>query len=222
MARKTLFIFVGLNLVYLLCAGLHLFIPLFTRAQLKEGPTLSNVANNLLLDECPLTASMVNAGLMFLSFLISVPAMFKKQNLVLLQIHAWTIVACAVFTLGIGLEIWFSTLKTRSNLEPLWNRQSTFVQSMLQFKFKCCGYNDPKVFITDGTCPNVADATRHGGCMGPFALFANQFLDVVFTTFFAFVAVDMIVLLSVLCVLKERKEQIRYQLIDEKTRFGGI
>ncbi|KAK5076546.1 hypothetical protein LTS08_007392 [Lithohypha guttulata] len=149
---------------------------------------------------------MVNSGLMFLSFIIS--------------IHAWMIVAAALFTLSIGLEIWFSTLQTRRNLTPIWNRQSTFVQSMLQFKFKCCGYDDTNVFIQDGTCPNVADATRHGGCIGPFSVFANKFLDVVFTTFFGFVAVDMLVLLSVLCVIKERKEQIRYQLIDEKSRVS--
>lgn len=222
MAKKTLVVFICFNLVFLLCAGLHLFIPLFTRASLSHKPTLSNVARNLLLDECPLTASMINSGIMFFSFLISVPAIFRKKDLFLLQVHAWLLVVCALFTLGIGLEIWFSTLQTRKNLAPVWNSQSTFVQSMLQFKFKCCGYNDTNVFIQDGTCPNAADAVRHGGCMGPFGVFANQFLDIVFTTFFGFVAVDMLVLLSVLCLLKQRKEQIRYSLIDEKTKFGGI
>lgn len=222
MARKTLLVFAGFNFIFLLCAGLHFFIPLFTRSKANKTPNLDNVANNLLLDECPLTASIVNACLMFLSFLISIPAIFRKQNISLLQVHAWLIVICALFTLGIGLEIWFSTLETKRNLEPIWNKQSTFVQSLLQFKFKCCGYRDSSKFIRDGTCPNVADAARHGGCIGEFALFANKFLDIVFTVFFGFVAVDMMVLLSVLCVIKERKEQIRYELIDEKTRFGGI
>lgn len=222
MARKTLFIFVGFDLLFLICAALHLFIPLSTRAQLKMKPQPETVANNLLLDECPLTASMINAGIMFIAFLISVPAFFRKQNLLLLQMYAWVVVVCALFTLGIGLEIWFSTLRSRSNLLPLWNKQGTFVQSMLQFKFKCCGYDDTNQFLPDGTCPNLADATRHGTCNGPLAVFANQLLDVVFTTFFGFVAVDMMVLLSVLCVLKERKEQIRYQFIDEKSQIGGI
>lgn len=222
MARKTLIVFIGFDLIFLLCAGLHLFIPLFTRANMKKEPSLESIANNLLLDECPLTASMVNAGIMIVAFLISVPAIFKRQNLILLQTQAWLIVGCAIFTLGIGLKIWFSTLETRNNFEPMWNRQGTFVQSILQFKFKCCGYRDGGPFIPDGTCPNAADAVRHGGCMGPFSAFANKFLDVVFTTFFGFVVVDVLVLLSVLCVLKERKEQIRYVLIDEKRRFGGI
>ena len=93
---------------------------------------------------------------------------------------------------------------------------------MLQFKFKCCGYNDPNTFIRDGTCPNAAEVARHGGCIGPFGVFANQFLDIVFTTFFGFVAVDVLVLMSVLCVIKERKELRRYVLIDEKVRGGQI
>ncbi|KAK5945061.1 hypothetical protein PMZ80_002264 [Knufia obscura] len=220
MARKTFIVFIAFNLIFLLCAALHFFIPLYTRTSIKKAPTLDSIASNLLLDECPLTASMANAALMTFSFVISLPALFRKQNLILLQIHAWLIVIAAIFTLGIGLEIWFSTLETRRNLEPIWNRQSTFIQSMLQFKFKCCGYNDPEVFIKDGTCPNAAEVARHGGCIGPFGVFANQFLDVVFTTFFGFVAVDMLVLLSVLCVIKETKEQRRYVLIDQKKRYG--
>lgn len=222
MACKTLIVYVVLDLLFLLCAGLHLFIPLFTRASLNKQLQVSNVANNLLLDECPLTASMINAGIMTFAFLISVPAIFRRQNKSLLQMQAWLIVGCALFTLGIGLKIWFSTLETRINLEPVWERQSTYVQSMLQFKFKCCGYTDGGAFIQDGTCSDAADAVRHGGCTGPFGAFANKFLDVVFTTFFGFVVVDALVLLSVLCVLKERREEIRYVLIDEKSKFGGI
>lgn len=223
MARnKTLLVYIGFDLIFLLCAGLHLFIPLFTRASLQKQPTVANVANNLLLDECPLTFSMINAGIMIFAFLISVPAIFRRQNMSLLQMQAWLIIGCALFTLGIGLKIWFSTLETRVNLEPVWNRQSTFVQSVLQYKFKCCGYKDGGPFVTDGTCHNSAEAVRLGGCTGPFSVFANKFLDVVFTTFFGFVVVDVLVLLSVLCVLKERREQIRYVLIDEKSRFGGI
>ena len=56
--------------------------------------------------------------------------------------------------------------------------------------------------------------------MVPFGAFANQFLDVVFTTFFGFVAVDMMLLLSVLCLIKDRKEKERYRFIDEKRGYS--
>lgn len=224
MARnKTLSVFIGFNTLFLLSAGLHLFIPLYTRASHSQPPNLTSVANNLLLDECPLNASIVNSALMFLTFAISLPALFRPRNLILLQIHAILITLCATFTLALGLQIWFSTLETRRNLEPIWEKQSVFIQSMLQFKFKCCGYlpNDER-FVLDGTCPNIAEVARHSGCAAPFGIFANKFLDVVFTTFFGFVALDMLVLLSVLSVIKERREAARYAFIDEKRKFGNI
>ena len=52
--------------------------------------------------------------------------------------------------------------------------------------------------------------------MVPFGVFANRFLDIVFTTFFGFVAVDVMLLLSSLCLIKDRKEKERYRFIDEK------
>ena len=165
---------------------------------------------------------MVNSVMMFLAFAISIPALFMKTNRLLLGIHSWLVVLCALFTLGIGLEIWFSTLETRSNLEPIWNSQSSFIQSMLQFKFQCCAYRDTSLFVQDPTCPSAAVAARLGPCMGPFSVFANHFLDVVFTTFFAFCAVDLMLLLSALCLIKDRRERERYRLIDEKRGSGGI
>lgn len=157
--------------------------------------------------------------------------------------------ACAIFTLGIGLKIWFSTLQTKQNLLPVWDGLDTFEQSMLQWRFQCCGYQSVtstasssssssaaaaaavsvnnttagnNAFIQDGLCKSVAVAVTLGGCEDPFSVFANKFLDIVFTTFFGFVAVDMVVLLGVLCVLKERREQERYVLIEEKGRGAGI
>jgi hypothetical protein len=49
-----------------------------------------------------------------------------------LKIHGYMVVVCMVFTLVIGLDIWFETLKTRENLSQLWNRQPNSVQSLLQ------------------------------------------------------------------------------------------
>lgn len=87
---------------------------------------------------------------------------------------------------------------------------------MLQSKFQCCGYSNPSLFVKDETCSNAAAAARMGPCMVPFGVFANQFLDIVFTTFFGFVAVDVMLLLSSLCLIKDRKEKERYRFIDEK------
>lgn len=160
---------------------------------------------------------------MIAAFLVSLPAiLFLRRNIVLLQIHATLVSICGLLTLAIGLAIWYSTLETKRNLEPVWNSQTPFIQSMLQFKFQCCGYKDTQLFVKDPTCTDAAVAASLGPCDHPFSTFANQFLDIVFTTFFGFCAVDGLLLLGALCVIKERKEQIRYRFIDEKKQFGGI
>ena len=46
--------------------------------------------------------------------------------------------------------------------------------------------------------------------------------DKVFTVFFGFVAVDFMTLLSLLCLIKDRKEKERYRLIDQKKGYAGF
>jgi hypothetical protein len=157
---------------------------------------------------------------MGLAFLISIPGMLLKENRKLLIAHAFVVVACAVFTLGVGLAIWFDTLQTKKNLAPLWASQSNTVISLLEDKFQCCGYKDATKFFVNDVCPNAVEAARHGLCVTPFSAYANRFLDVVFTAMFGICAVDGLLILSVLCVLKERAEQTRYRMIDAKNGYG--
>ena len=74
----------------------------------------------------------------------------------------------------------------------------------------------------DTTCVSAATAARLGPCVTPFSVFANRFLGVVFTSFFGFVAVDVMLLLAALCLINDRKERERYRLIDEKSGYGPI
>lgn len=159
---------------------------------------------------------------MFITFLLSIPPMFMKRNRAYLKAHAWGIIISAILTLAIGLTIWVSTLETKKNLLPIWNSQSRDTQSLLQQKFECCGYSNPALFVKDATCTSASVAARLGPCVTPFSTYANKFLDVVFTTFFGFAGIDAFLLLSALCLIKDRKEKERYRLIDEKRGFGPI
>ena len=144
---------------------------------------------------------------MFTAFLLSLPAFFMRRNRTYLKLHAWGIVIAALLTLAIGIDIWVSTLQTHKNLAPIWNAQTPAIQTMLQQKFQCCGFSNPALFVKDNTCVTAATAARLGPCVVPFGAFANRFLDVVFTTFFGFVAVDGMLLLATLCLIKDRKEK---------------
>ncbi|ETN44084.1 uncharacterized protein HMPREF1541_10949 [Cyphellophora europaea CBS 101466] len=218
--NKILWTFIGFEGLYLACAVLHLIVPLTTRASLRRAPMIDNVASDLLLAHTPLTASLANSILMFIIFLMSLPAIFIQTNHHWLISHLWGIVITTFCTLGIGLRIWFETLETHKNLEPLWNSQEEFVQSLLQSRFECCGYNNPSLFVRDQTCPTAAVAAQLGLCMAPFGSFANQFLDIIFTLLFGFCAIDLLLLLATMCLIKDRKERERFRKIDMK--LGGM
>jgi hypothetical protein len=54
MVNKILLVFIALNFLFVACGGLLLAVVLMTRTSAQAAPTISNVAQNLLLDHCPL------------------------------------------------------------------------------------------------------------------------------------------------------------------------
>lgn len=77
-------------------------------------------------------AGVVNAIFVFFTFLISLPALALPTNRGWLKLQAWLTVVCSIFTLILGLVIWFDTLQTRKNLNAIWGMQSSTVQDLLQ------------------------------------------------------------------------------------------
>lgn len=78
------------------------------------------------------TAAIANASLIFFTFALSLPGLIFRENRGWLKTHAWLVVACALFTLALGLSIWFETLRTRAMLGRMWDAQTAEVQSLLQ------------------------------------------------------------------------------------------
>lgn len=197
---------------------------LVTQSQITQTPTIDNVATDLLLNMCPLTAAIANAVFVFVTFLVSVPAMVMPMTRGWLKFQGFLVVVSALFTMILGLTIWFDTLKTRSNLSNIWNQQPASTQSLLQQKFNCCGYmnSTSPAFVTDSACPSALTAAANIGCVTPFVTFANNFLDIIFTGAFGIVGVDVALILSTAMLLKDRKEKERYRHIDEKQGVGAF
>lgn len=162
--------------------------------------------------------------MIFITFLISLPALAIPTTRGWLKFFGYMVTICAAFTLVLGLDVWFDTLKTRNNLSATWNLQPLTSQSLLQQELDCCGYfnSTSPPFVTDATCPNAAAAALKKGCVTPFSSVANTFLDLVFTAAFGIVGLDVAMILTVACVLKERKEMERYRHIDEKNGVGSF
>ncbi|KAI4176776.1 MAG: hypothetical protein LQ348_005944 [Seirophora lacunosa] len=149
-------------------------------------PTTDDVTPHLLLAHAPLNGALADAGLIFATFVVSLPALIFTNNRIWLKVHSWMVLVCILLTLVIGLEVWFSTLKTRANLAIMWSKESPQIQHLLQERWQCCGYMDIP-FHSDSTCPTPIIAMSKTNCVGPFSNYANDFLDVVFTAIFGMV-----------------------------------
>lgn len=84
-------------------------------------------------------AALGNAILIFVTFLISVPGIIMPMTRGWLKLSGYMTVVCGLFTLIIGLTIWFETLKTRRVLSDIWNVLPSTSQSLLQQKV--CGFS---------------------------------------------------------------------------------
>ncbi|KAE8450332.1 hypothetical protein EG329_006760 [Mollisiaceae sp. DMI_Dod_QoI] len=224
MRDNILMTYVLVDLAFVASGGLLIIFALVTRSEITATPTLDNVARDLFFSMCPLNAAIGNAVMVFFTFLSTVPAIVMPMTRGWLKFGGYMTVVCAVFTMIIGLDIWFMTLKSRKNLGDIWKLQNNATQSLLQQKFDCCGYNNftSPPFAVDSTCPNALVAAAQVGCVGPFSKDANNFLDIIFTGAFGIVGIDVALILSTAMLLKDRKEKERYRHIDEKSGTGAF
>lgn len=58
MPTKLMMIFVGLDFLFAGCGGLLLGFSLMSEQRMRESPRVDNVAENLLLGQCPLTGTL--------------------------------------------------------------------------------------------------------------------------------------------------------------------
>ncbi|KAL2076203.1 hypothetical protein VTL71DRAFT_1146 [Oculimacula yallundae] len=219
---NILLTYMALDAAFVISGGLLIAFSLVTKAEIAAGPTAEKAARDLLFDMCPLNSAIANAILVFVTFLLTVPAIVMPMTRGWLKLSGYLMVVCAFFTMVIGLDIWFETLKTRENLFIIWNKQPSTTQSLIQQEFLCCGYmnSTSPPFVLDTTCPDALVAAAQGGCVGPLAAYANNFLDVIFTGAFGIVGVDVALIIMTAILLKDRKEKERYRHIDEKSGAG--
>ncbi|KAI9716808.1 MAG: hypothetical protein M1812_005148 [Candelaria pacifica] len=130
--NKVQLSFLVANFLFLGSGACLLALALVSRSEMAGGLTSTNVARELLIMRSPLTATIVNAAFIFAAFLLSLPALALPTTRGWLKAHGWFVFISAVLTLIIGLDIWYHTLKTRANLNDMWDQQAADVKSLLQ------------------------------------------------------------------------------------------
>ena len=75
---------------------------------------------------------IANAAVVFVTFIVALVSYIAPLNRLWLRLHSWLVILSGMFTLILGLIIWFYTLKSRSNIGKIWTDESDEVRSLLQ------------------------------------------------------------------------------------------
>ncbi|KAI4866335.1 hypothetical protein F4820DRAFT_261141 [Hypoxylon rubiginosum] len=223
MVNKVLASFVVMDGMFVSMGAIMLGFSIIVQQTCFDTPTEGNeAARDLLYQKFPFTAGIVNAVFIFATFLATIPAL-ATNNRSWLKLAAFMVVADAIFTLGIGVDLWVLTLKMKDEYFEIWTSQSPHVQDLMQTAFSCCGYlnSSSPAFVTDQTCPSPAAAALMRGCSTPLNSFGNTFVDNIFTAMFGMVGIDVVLVMATACLLKDRKERERFRHIDEKSGARG-
>lgn len=153
-ADRILLAYTGANFLFA-GGGVLLLVGsiLFSRI-VNTTPTVENVPQVLMLQMVPNKVGLINAIIVFATFGLALPTIVMRDSRVWLKLQGWLTIVCGIFTLVIGVIIWFETLRTHAKLDTIWEQQTTAVQSLLQQRFDCCG------FYNSTSPPFVTDADR--------------------------------------------------------------
>ncbi|PSR93827.1 tetraspanin [Coniella lustricola] len=224
MVDKVLGAYVLADLAFAATGGVLVGFSIIVKNTMNNAPVDGTEAvENLIYQEFPLTAGIVNGILVFVTFLLTIPAMITPTR-GWLKLSYFFIVSSALFSVILGLYMWILTLRTKEDFSPIWDKQTTQIQDLMQTQFACCGYfnSTSPAFVTDSTCPSPAAAALMRGCAAPIASFVNVFVDDLFTGVFGMAGVDLALLLATACLLKDRKERARFRYIDAKVEGRGM
>lgn len=183
-----------------------------------------NVLRNLIISKADLTIGIVIGVAYLLTFALSVGAVIQPNHVTLgLVILNWTLLGDAIITLIVGTIIWFYTLRERTNFAVIFDGASQNTRQQVQDALQCCGYfSATDSVVNAGFCLDPTKAANATPCVGPLTTKADFTLNNIFSSIYGFMAVIIALFLASMCVIKVRKEEERFRLIDEKRGGRGF
>jgi len=189
-----------------------------------------NLLLNMVLSSSDLTAGLVLAVALLVTWIISVGAIVQPTHvlggLVLLN---WVLILDGLFILVVGTFIWMYTLQERANFHVVFSDLSSQTRIAIQDKLKCCGYfNSSDLAEVGGEfCANTTfiEQTNNATgnfCVTPITAFADMTLNNVFSTIYGYMAIVILLFLATMCIIYKRKEEERFRRIDEKRGGRGF
>ena len=190
MPNKILITFVAADLLLLVTGAIELGFCLVVQNNMFNPLPVdgAEAARNLYTQKFPLTAGIVNAILIFVTFLSTLPGIVTPTR-GWLKVSGWLVVVTALFSMAIGIELWILSLRTKETFSPIFFAQDDRTKGLMQQQFTCCGYfnSSSPAFVTDAQCTSPAAAALQRGCASPLSSFLNIFVDDIFTAVFGMV-----------------------------------
>ncbi|KAF4968969.1 hypothetical protein FSARC_3733 [Fusarium sarcochroum] len=212
------------DILFLASGVMELVFSLVVQSLMNDMPSDGEDATrNLLYQRFPLTAGIVNAVFILVTFAATLPGLVMPARS-FLKVSGYMVTLCSIFTMCVAVYLWVMTLKMRGQFFDIYIEQEPEVQSLIQNSFQCCGYynSTTPAFVMDATCSSPASAALLRGCATSISSFANLHIDGIFTVLFGIVGIDAVFVLCIACLLKDRKERERYRHIDEKSGYRQI
>ncbi|KLO14897.1 tetraspanin Pls1 family [Schizopora paradoxa] len=189
-----------------------------------------NLLMNMVLSQSDLTAGLILAITLLVSWIISVGAIVQPNHVLGgLYLLNWVLIIDGIFILVIGTFVWFYTLQERANYHEVFSTLSTQTRIAIQDQLKCCGYfNSSDLSEVGGTfCANqtfidVTNNATENFCVTPITAFADMTLNNIFSTIYGYMAIVILLFLATMCIIYKRKEGERFRRIDEKRGGRGF
>ncbi|RGP59264.1 pls1 tetraspanin [Fusarium longipes] len=224
MVDKVFLTTVIADILFLGSGVMELVFSLVVKSQVDDMASDGETATrNLLYQRFPLTAGIVNAIFILVTFAVTLPGLVMPTRS-FLKVSGYMVTVCSIFTMCVAVFLWVMTLRMKEQFFDIYIDQEPEVQSLIQNSFQCCGYHNSTspAFVMDSTCTSPASSALLRGCATSISSFANLHIDGIFTVLFGLVGIDAIFVLCIACLLKDRKERERYRHIDEKSGYRQI
>lgn len=120
------------DVLFLASGILELAFSLVVKSHLGEVPTDGEQATrNLLHQKFPLTAGIVNAAFILVTFVATIPGLYMPTR-GFLKTAGYMITFCGIFTLCVGVFLWVMTLRVKEDFQDVYFEQDSTVQSLIQ------------------------------------------------------------------------------------------
>jgi hypothetical protein len=132
MENKVLLAYVIIDIVFALTGALMIGFSVIVQNTMFATPNDGQTAViNLLYQQFPLTAGIVNGVFILATFALSLPAIATPSRGWLKGAGYMTVV-CSIFSLVVGLYLWILTLRTKETFFPVYAGSSVDIQKLMQ------------------------------------------------------------------------------------------